>query len=152
MQTVQQLLNRKGWGAWAVSPETALLDALMQLEARNVGALVVLDHERLLGILSERDCVRRVMLAGLSPVTTLVNEVMSSPVLSVKLHDSVDYCMRTMTDLRVRHLPVVDGERVVGMISVGDIVKAQLSEQESLIHDLESYIVGSPATVRPPAA
>jgi CBS domain-containing protein len=152
MQTVEQLLDRKGWGVYAVAPEASVHEAMTLLSERNVGAVLVLEHDRIVGIFSERDCVRRVMLNQLPSLTTLVREVMTTPVKCVKIHDTVDRCMRTITELRVRHLPVLEGERAVGMISVGDVVKAQLSEQESLIHDLESYISGSPASVRPPAA
>jgi len=151
MQTVEQLLDRKGWGVWSVSPDTSVHDAMAQLAERNVGAVLVLDSERIVGIFSERDCVWRVMLKQLPSLTTPVSQVMSTPVKCVKVHDTVERCMRTISQLRVRHLPVLEGERAVGMISVGDVVKAQLSEQESLIHDLETYITGSPASVRPPA-
>lgn len=152
MQTVQQLLDRKGWGVHSVSADSTVHEALSVLEERNVGALVVLEGERLHGILSERDCVRRVMLESRSTTSTRVREVMTKPVISVRQQDTVDFCMRLMTEKRVRHLPVTDSERVVGMISVGDLVKAQLLEQQSLIQDLESYIIGSPASVRPPAS
>jgi CBS domain-containing protein len=150
MQTVQQLLDRKGWGVWSIGPDASVHEAISLLAAHNVGAVVVTRGERLAGILSERDCVRRVMLEQLAAGTTRVSEVMTAPVTSVRTQDSVERCMRIMTDQRVRHLPVVEGERVVGMISVGDVVKAQLSEQQALINDLESYITGSPVSVRPP--
>jgi CBS domain-containing protein len=145
MQTVQQLLGRKGTQVWSVSPEQSVYEATAQLAQRNVGALVVLEDERLVGIFSERDCVRRVVLEHRSLTDTRVRDVMSTSVKIARLHDSVDRCMRAMTDLRIRHLPIVDDDRVVGVISVGDLVKAQLSEQESLIHDLESYIAGAGA-------
>jgi CBS domain-containing protein len=144
MQTVQQLLNHKGWGAWSISADATVHEALTLLCERNVGALLVTDAERPVGILSERDCVRRVMLPRRPAAITRVHEVMTAPVRWVRTVDTVEFCMRTMTEQRVRHLPVLEDERVVGMISVGDVVKAQLSEQESLIHDLESYISGSP--------
>ncbi len=115
------------------------------LAQRNVGALVVLEDERLVGIFSERDCVRRVVLARRSLTDTRVGDVMTTSVKIARLNDSVDRCMRAMTELRIRHLPIIEDDRVVGMISVGDLVKAQLSEQESLIHDLESYIGGTAA-------
>lgn len=149
MHTVQHVLSHKGWGVWSVSPDHTVHEAMAQLFARNVGALPVLEDERLVGILSERDCVRRVMLERRSSTDTRVRSVMTSPVRFVRLGDTVDFCMRTMTELRIRHLPVLDAERVVGMISVGDVVKAQLNERESLIVDLECYIAGSPS-VRPP--
>jgi CBS domain-containing protein len=145
MQTVQHLLGRKGSQVWSVSPEQSVYEATAELAQRNVGALVVLEDERLVGIFSERDCVRRVVLARRSLTDTRVRDVMTTSVKIARLHDSVDRCMRAMTDLRIRHLPIVDDDRVVGVISVGDLVKAQLSEQESLIHDLESYIAGAGA-------
>lgn len=150
MQTVKQVLSQKGWNVWSVSPEQSVHEAMAQLSERNVGALPVIEDGRLLGIFSERDCVRRVMLARRSSTETRIRNVMTSPVKSVRVTETVDTCMRIMTDLRIRHLPVLEGDKVVGMISVGDLVKAQLSEKESLIHDLESYISGSPS-VRPPA-
>jgi CBS domain-containing protein len=148
MQTVQQLLNHKGWGAWSTSPDATVHEAMALLAEHNVGAVLVAQSERLVGILSERDCVRRVMLAQRSSITTRVSEAMTTPVRSVRTTDTVEYCMRIMTEHRVRHLPVLEGERVVGMISVGDVVKAQISEQENLIRDLESYISGSPVSPR----
>src|SRR4051794_6804618 len=121
MQTVQQLLDRKGWGVYSVTPNSTVYDAMKQLAQRNVGAVLVLEHDRIVGILSERDCVRRVLLEQLPTLTTPVSAVMTTPVKCVKVHDTVDRCMRTITELRVRHLPVLEGERAVGMISVGDV-------------------------------
>jgi CBS domain-containing protein len=150
MQTVQQVLSQKGRSVWSVSPDQSVYEAMALLSEHNVGALPVIQDGRLLGIFSERDCVRRVMLARLPATETRVASVMTSPVKWVRETESVDTCMRIMTDLRIRHLPVLEAERVVGMISVGDLVKAQLKEKESLIHDLESYIAGSPSA-RPPS-
>lgn len=150
MQTVQQVLSQKGRNVWSVTPDQTVHEAMALLSERNVGALPVIEDGRLLGIFSERDCVRRVMLARRSSTETRIANVMTSPVKSVRATETVDTCMRIMTDLRIRHLPVLDNERVVGIISVGDLVKAQLQEKESLIHDLESYISGSPSA-RPPA-
>jgi CBS domain-containing protein len=147
MQTVQQLLDQKGSQVWTIVPEHSVFEAISQLAQRNVGALVVLDDERLVGIFSERDCVRRVLLARRSLTDTRVRDVMTTSVKTARLNDTVDRCMRIMTELRIRHLPILDNERVVGMISVGDLVKAQLSEQESLIHDLEGYISGTGAGI-----
>jgi CBS domain-containing protein len=150
MQTVKQVLSLKGWDVWSVAPDQTVHEAMALLSERNVGALPVIEDGRLLGIFSERDCVRRVMLARRSSTETRVRTVMTSPVKSVRVTETVDSCMRIMTDLRIRHLPVLEADRVVGMISVGDLVKAQLTEKESLINDLESYISGSPSA-RPPA-
>ena len=150
MHTVQQVLSHKGFSVWSVSPEQTVHEAMALLAEHNVGALPVIKDGRLLGMFSERDCVRRVMLARRSSVETRVAAVMTTPVKSVRTSETVDTCMRIVTELRIRHLPVLEGERVVGMISSGDLVKAQLEDKESLIHDLESYITGSPS-VRPPA-
>jgi CBS domain-containing protein len=152
MQTVQQLLDRKGWGVWSIAPDASVHEAMSLLAAHNVGAVVVTRDERLVGILSERDCVRRVMLPQRAASATRVDEVMTAPVTWVRSADTVERCMRMMTEQRIRHLPVLEGERVVGMISVGDVVKAQISEQQALIQDLESYISGSPVSARPPLA
>lgn len=149
MQTVEQVLSQKGWTVWSVSPDQSVYEAMALLSERNVGALPVIQDGRLLGIFSERDCVRRVMLARLPSTDTHVANVMTSPVKWVRATETVDACMRIMTDLRIRHLPVLENERVVGMISVGDLVKAQLQEKESLIQDLECYIAGTPSA-RPP--
>lgn len=152
MRTVDDLLGRKGRDVWTVKPDATVHEAARLMHERNVGAVVVCDGDHALGMFSERDCVRRVILEGRSPLHTRVGQVMTSPIRSVSLRDSVDYCMQQMTDRRVRHLPVVEGAHVVGMISVGDVVKAQLSEQEDLINGLESYIHGPSASARPPAA
>lgn len=152
MRTVEELLNQKGRDVWTVSPEASVRDAIRLMAERNVGAIVVSEGSHVVGILSERDCVRRVMLADRLARETRVLEVMSSTVRTVSLHDSIDQCMQQMTDRRVRHLPVIDNGELVGMVSVGDLVKAQLSDQEELINGLESYIHGPSASVRPPAS
>ena len=152
MRTVDDLLGQKGRDVYVVAPDASVHDAVRIMCERNVGAVVVCSNRELVGIISERDCVRRVMLPGRSPHETKVSQAMTHPVRSVGVHDSVDHCMQMMTDKRVRHLPVMDGTRVVGMISVGDVVKAQLTEQEEVISGLESYIHGPSASVRPPAS
>lgn len=151
MRRVKDLLEEKGHDVFVVSPDATVHDAVRMMCDRNVGAVVVCDQGDLVGILSERDCVRRVMLQGRSARTTRVSEVMTTSVCSVSLYDTVDQCMQLITDRRFRHLPVLDGTRVVGIISVGDAVKAQLSEKDDLIVGLESYIHGPSASVRPPA-
>ncbi|HEY6880559.1 MAG TPA: CBS domain-containing protein [Polyangiales bacterium] len=151
MRTVEELLNQKGWDVFTVSADASVHDVVSIMSERNVGAIVVTEKETPVGIISERDCVRRVMLPGRSTRATSISAVMSSPVRTVGLRDTVDQCMQLMTDRRIRHLPVVDNGALVGMISVGDVVKAQLSEQEELICGLESYIHGPSASVRPPA-
>jgi CBS domain-containing protein len=109
---------------------------------KNIGAVVVLDDGQLIGIFSERDYARKVVLLGKSSRTTPIAEVMTSPVISVRSEQSVDKCMRLMTDKKFRHLPVVDGNQLVGIISIGDVVSAILNEQETIINHLEDYITG----------
>ncbi|MDB4976674.1 MAG: hypothetical protein JWN48_5015 [Myxococcaceae bacterium] len=151
MQTVEQLIKEKGREVWTVSPDASVHEAVELMCERNIGAVVVASDDDVLGVLSERDCVRRVMLHGRSAHDTKVSQVMSTAVRSVSLHDTVDHCMQQMTDKRIRHLPVLDGGMLAGMVSVGDLVKAQLTDQENLISGLESYIHGASASVRPPA-
>jgi len=148
MRTVEELLNQKGREVFEVSPDASVQDAIRLMAERNVGAVLVRADDEVLGILSERDCVRRVMLHGRSPRDTRVGQVMSGSVQTVSPHDSIEYCMQQMTDRRLRHLPVIDHGELVGMISVGDAVKAQLSDQEDLISGLESYIHGPSVSVR----
>src|SRR5690606_33493575 len=131
--TVGDLLNRKGRDVWSVSPDATVHEAASLMAQRNVGAVLVCKDGDILGILSERDCVRRVMLQRRSPTATRVREVMTTPIRSVTLRESVDSCMQQMTDRRIRHLPVVEDGQLLGMISMGDVMKAELSEQEELI-------------------
>jgi len=151
MQTVEELIKQKGRDVWTVSPDATVHEAVDLMCQRNIGAVVVCSGDDVLGVFSERDCARRVMAHGRSSHTTKVSQVMSNDVRSVSLHDTVDHCMQQMTDKRVRHLPVLEDGVLVGMVSVGDVVKAQLAEQESLICGLESYIHGASVSVRPPA-
>jgi len=143
MRTVEDLLNEKGRDVWFVSPDATVHQATRVMFERNIGAVLVCSGGSLVGILSERDCIRRVMLHGRSSHDVLVAAAMTTAVSTVTPHDHVDHCMQRMTHERLRHLPVVDDNNVVGMISIGDVVKAQLSEQELLITGLESYIHGA---------
>lgn len=152
MQIVEELLNHKGRDVWFVSPDATVHQAAHVMSDRNVGAVIVRSGEKLVGILTERDCIRRVMLPGRQPNQTLVAEVMTKSVSTVTPHDSVGHVMQRMTDERLRHLPVVEQDSIVGLISIGDVVRAQLSEQEQLISGLESYIHGTTASPYPPPA
>lgn len=152
MRTVDDLLSHKGRDVWHVSPSATVYEAARVMSERNVGAVLVCADGNPVGIISERDLTRRVLLEDRPARHTRVEEVMTGVLRSVSRHDTVDHCMQLMTDKRVRHLPVVEGGRVVGMISVGDVVKEQLTEQEELISGLESYIHGPSASVRPPAS
>ena len=143
MKTVKHLLRTKGNGVLSVAPDTAVFEALRLMAEKNVGAVLVLEGEKLVGIFSERDYARKVILKGKSSKETLVREIMSSHVLYVRPEQTIEDCMALMTDKRVRHLPVLDEERrVVGVISIGDVVKNIISEQEFIIEQLQNYITG----------
>jgi CBS domain-containing protein len=140
MTTVRTLLDRKGRAIYSVESQAAVLDAIRLMAEHHVGALLVMRGAALEGIVSERDYARKVILRGRSSADTPVRDIMSSPVLTVSLDTSVQECMQLMTDRHVRHLPVMDGGRVVGMVSIGDLVKAVIAEQQQQIEQLESYI------------
>jgi CBS domain-containing protein len=142
MKMVTHLLRAKGHEVLSVSPETPVFEALQVMAEKNVGALLVVERDRLVGILSERDYARKVILKGKSSRETPVREIMSSNVLYVRPQQTIEECMALMTDKRVRHLPVLDEERLVGVISIGDVVKAIIAEQEFLIEQLQNYITG----------
>jgi len=140
MITVRHLLDRKGRALFAIAPEDPVLEAIRMMADHHVGALLVMRGTELLGILSERDYARKVVLLGRSSADTPVSTIMSSPVVTVSPDHSVQDCMRLMTERRIRHLPVLDGGRVAGMVSIGDLVKAVIEEQQQTIEQLESYI------------
>ena len=140
MTTVRRLLEGKGRAIFSVEPQASVLDAIRLMAEHHVGALLVMRGQALEGILSERDYARKVILRGRSSADTPVRDIMSTPVLTVSLETSVGECMQLMTERHVRHLPVVDGARVVGMVSIGDLVKAVIAEQQQQIEQLESYI------------
>jgi len=144
MTTVAQILQKKGHAVWWVSPATLVYDALKVMAEKDVGALLVLEADQLKGIFSERDYARKIILQGKSSREIAVKEIMSREVITVRPEQSVEECMTLMTDKRVRHLPVVEGGRVSGLISIGDAVKAIISEREFVIKQLENYITGSP--------
>ncbi len=140
MTYVSQLLDRKGRATYSIEPEDPVLEAIQLMADHHVGALLVMKAEALVGIVSERDYARKVILLGRSSAETPVWQIMSSPVLTVSLHHTVQECMELMTEHRVRHLPVLEAERVVGVVSIGDLVKAVIQDQQETIQQLESYI------------
>jgi CBS domain-containing protein len=140
MTTVRQLLDRKGRAVYSVDPDDPVLEAVRMMAERHVGALLVIRAGELRGIVSERDYARKVILHGRSSADTPVAQIMSTPVLTVSLAQTVQDCMQLMTDKRLRHLPVLDNGQVIGMISIGDLVKAVIEEQQQTIEQLESYI------------
>jgi CBS domain-containing protein len=140
MTYVSQLLDRKGRATYAIEPEDPVLEAIQLMADHHVGALLVMKGDQLAGIVSERDYARKVILMGRSSAETPVWQIMSSPVLTVSLRHSVQECMQLMTEHRVRHLPVVESDHVVGIVSIGDLVKAVIQDQQETIEQLESYI------------
>lgn len=143
--TVSDILNQKGSTVWSVSPETTVFEAIRMMADKNVGALLVTDRDRLVGIISERDYTRKVILKGKSSKQTSVKEILTGDVIHVAPGHSVEECLRLMTDHRIRHLPVLDQERIVGVVSIGDLVNWIISAQTSTIHQLQTYIAGYPA-------
>ncbi|HLF02016.1 MAG TPA: CBS domain-containing protein [Anaerolineales bacterium] len=143
MRTVRELLKTKGRNIWSVNPTETVYDALVVMADRNVGALVVLEEGRLIGILSERDYARKVVLQGKTSRDTLVREIMTENPVCVRPGQSIEECMALMTGKRIRHLPVIEGDELVGVISIGDVVKDIISEQEFVIEQLEHYITGT---------
>jgi CBS domain-containing protein len=140
MATARHLLDRKGRAVFSIGPDEPVLEAIRIMAERHVGALLVMKGEELIGIVSERDYARKVILKGRSSADTPVSQIMSAPVVTVSLSNSVQECMQLMTTRRLRHLPVVEGKKVVGMVSIGDLVKAVMEEQQQTIEQLESYI------------
>ena len=143
MTIVAQVLQAKGYDIWSVTPDTSVYDAIKMMADKEVGALLVLEGEKLVGIVSERDYARKVILKGKSSKDTPVREIMTSKVYYVRPEQTIEECMALMTARRIRHLPVLDGDRLVGILSIGDVVKAVIADQEFLIQQLEHYITSS---------
>lgn len=144
MTAVSDILRTKqGAPVHAVAPEDSVLTALQRMAQHDVGALLVMEGETVVGIVSERDYARKIALLGRTSADTLVRDVMSSPVFFVRSHQSIEHCMHVMTTHRLRHLPVVDDGELKGMVSIGDLVKSMMSEQQFIIEQLEQYIAGA---------
>ena len=140
MKTIKEILQAKPQRSLSIAPNATVLDALKMMADYEVGALVVLDGERLTGIFSERDYARKVILQGKASKDTAVAEIMTHKVMCVKPEQSVEECMALMTDKRIRHLPVLEDQKVIGVISIGDVVKEVIAEQRFVIEQLEHYI------------
>ncbi len=142
MRMVSDILRRKGRTVWSVHPESTVYEALQQMAEKDVGALLVIEDGRLVGIFSERDYARKVFLMGRSSPSTSVREVMSVNVITIRPDQNLEDCMELMTEHRIRHLPVVDGSELVGMVSIGDVVKEIIADKSLEIEQLENYITG----------
>lgn len=145
MKTVNEILKNKGNKIWYISPDSTVYDALKLMSEKEIGALLVLEDKEVVGILSERDYARKIVLHGKFSKETLVREIMSPKVMYVSPSTSTEECMALMISKRVRHLPVYENEKLVGLVSIGDIVKALIDEKEFVIDQLVHYITGIPA-------
>ena len=141
---ISEILSAKGGVVWSVSPDATVLEAIQMMAEKNVGALLVTKDDHLVGVLSERDYTRKVVLKGRSSKETPVRDIVSDKVISVSPDHTVEECMKLMTEHRIRHLPVVEGAKILGVISIGDLVNSIISHQTSAIHQLETYITGFP--------
>ena len=143
MNTVAQILASKpDPSVYTMPPGASAQEAVRLMVEKNIGALVVVDRGQVVGLVSERDCTRKLVLPARSPTTTLLNDIMSSPVMYVHPRHTSDECMALMTANRMRHLPVMDGGQLIGLVSIGDLVKATIAEQQFIIEQLEHYITG----------
>jgi CBS domain-containing protein len=144
MATVSDMLRTKGHDIWSVSPDDSVYDALKLMAEKNIGAVLVKDAENLVGILSERDYARKVVLQGKTATDTAAREIMTESVICVPPEETAEECMALMTEKKVRHLPILEDEQLIGLISIGDVVKAIIPEQEFIIEQLEHYVRGTP--------
>ena len=140
MKTVKQILDTKGNTVWTIAPDRSVFDALSLLAEKNIGALAVVDNGRLVGMFTERDYARQIVLQDRRSKETEVRQVMTRKIAVVHPGNTVEECMALVTDMRVRHLPVFDGDNLAGIVSIGDLVKANIADQQFLIEQLENYI------------
>ena len=148
MATVRDILRTKGFKIWSVTPDTSVYDALKLMAEKNIGAVLVMEGGEMVGILSERDYARKVALLGKTPVDTPARDIMTDRVICVRPEESAEEVMALMTDKKVRHLPVLEEDKLTGVISIGDVVKATIDQQEFIIEQLEHYIRGTPYVKR----
>ncbi|HYK91955.1 MAG TPA: CBS domain-containing protein [Acidobacteriota bacterium] len=142
MGTVRDLLKTKGQATWRATPNSTVYEALRQMAEKNVGALLVMEGDRVVGIFSERDYARKVMLKGKFSAETFVREVMTENLITIAPHQSIEECMELMTNKHIRHLPVMEDGKLIGVISIGDVVKSIIEDQKATITHLEGYIIG----------
>ncbi|TFG66935.1 MAG: CBS domain-containing protein [Gemmatimonadales bacterium] len=142
MKTLQRVIETKGDQIFSIGPDASVFDALTEMSARDVGALLVLENGKVVGIFSERDYARKIILVGKSSHETPVREIMTARVVCARPDLTLEECLALMTDKRIRHLPVMDGEDLVGVVSIGDLVKGIIDDQRFLISQLEGYVSG----------
>ncbi|MBI5393997.1 MAG: CBS domain-containing protein [Verrucomicrobia bacterium] len=142
MSTVGEVLKHKGHQVWGILPTATVYDAVALMAEKNIGAILVMEGDKLIGIVSERDYTRKVILKGKASKTATVREILTSPVTTVTPQDTVEHCMQLMTEKRIRHLPVLEGDRVVGLLSIGDLVNWIINVQRQTIQQLRGYISG----------
>jgi CBS domain-containing protein len=143
--TIREILNHKDPNVWSISPDATVFEAVQMMAAKNVGALLVTELGKLVGIISERDYTRKVVLRGKTSRETAVREILSGNVIHVSSDHTVEDCLRLMTQHRIRHLPVLEGDKILGVVSIGDLVNWIISAQTSTIQQLQTYIGGYPA-------
>ena len=144
MATVRDMLKTKGFEIWSVAPDTTVYDALKLMADKNIGAVLVMEAGKVVGILSERDYARKIILLGKASADTPAREIMTERVMCVGPHETAEQCMALMTEKKVRHLPVLENNQLIGIISIGDVVKATIAQKEFIIEQLEDYIRGTP--------
>lgn len=142
MRTIREMIKEKGAKIWFVTPETTVYDALSLMSDKSIGAVLVLESGSLKGIMSERDYARKIILKGKSSREVPVSEIMSTKVVYIDIDTDIEECMALMISKRIRHLPVYDTDKLAGIISIGDVVKALIDEKEVVINELENYITG----------
>jgi CBS domain-containing protein len=142
MKRVRDILEVKGRQVWSIEPSASVFDALKLMAEKEIGALVVLERSKIIGIISERDYARKIILLGRASPTTPVSEIMTTRVAYAQPQQNIEECMAVMTEKRIRHLPVMDEDGLIGIISIGDLVKSIIAEQKFLIEQLERYITG----------
>lgn len=142
--SIHDILSHKGANVWSISPDATVFEAIQMMADKNVGALLVTEGDRLVGIISERDYTRKVVLKGKASRLTAVREILSGNVIHVTSRQTVEECLRLMSAHRIRHLPVLEGERVIGVVSIGDLVNWIISAQTTTISQLQTYIAGYP--------
>ena len=140
--SINEILEHKGSMVWTIAPDATVFEAIQMMSDKNIGAVLVTEREKLIGIISERDYTRKVALKGKSSKELKVRDIITDRVLSVTPSHTVEECLRLMTERRVRHLPVLDGEKITGLVSIGDLVNWIISAQSTTIHQLETYISG----------